>query len=79
MSPTCSKHCKNGSLQCPTPYTCGLYHLEAQLPLHIDAPDLSATVQEAEKPLPWRDLALITVAFMGACGVIVAIVGWSLK
>ncbi len=65
MSPACK--CSRGLQDCPTPYTCGVYHLEGQQ-LELE--------ESSNQPWSWIDQvrkAATAVAFVAALVIVIAI------
>lgn len=65
MSPACK--CSKGLHDCPTPYTCGVYHLEGQQ-LELE--------ESSNQPWSWIDQvrkAATAVAFVAALVIVIAI------
>jgi len=67
MSPTCN--CNKGAGDCPTPYTCGIYHLEG----HQEAFDLAGPISGPWDWITAPTKTLIAIAALCAVALVYAI------
>lgn len=69
---TCSNYCHQGRQRCPTPYTCGLYSIDIDKPVHHDMP-----VQMQDEPHAYGKalfLAIVAVAIAGCVGLTLGVI-----
>lgn len=67
MNPTCN--CTKGAGDCPTPYTCGIYHLEG----HQEAFDLAEQISG-----PWDWIALPTRTLVAIAAILLALTAYAI-